>query len=587
MRASGFLTLLIGFFVLVPPVSASGSFDEDRVLATADGDPVTARDLMILLGRQPVPRKPEDAAKISADGLLTRLIQNRLLEHEGLRLGLDETPEIRGQVRDVRHHLAMMALLDSVSAGVADPEPEPTVEAAPITSRMFRVSHILLKTEGDALALRDSLDTGVPFAELAERHSLDTEWTGPDGDLGWAREDKFIPEFGAVLPEMATGDVSAPVKTEQGWHLLWLSESRTETLPQDGAMAQAAQREERRQRVMEVVRAYVDSLKSKYGVVANDSLLAALDYGSEDPGVQKRLKDSDEILVHLPWKDLTVSQFTRNLRFENFHGLAGKPDAPQIRDKSLEEWVTESLLRHEAVQLGFDRRPDIVAAGREAERDQLREKVGRMILDIRFDPDEAEVERYYRDHAERFSPPPSLKVSGVVLSGPDAARSFRQRLEAGAQLGWLAERTPEVVDRSPAMFANWLAPEELGLDDAPEEPGQLIGPFEIPGGWAVARVSDVSRRAPLPLDQCRPQVLAAMKSERMQEAMTTSLSRLEDEATLKIADGAEAVVKEGIDRWLETSARRGESESGSHGGSPHGGMPHMGRPGGAREGDTP
>jgi len=572
VRASGILfpTALVGLALLasVPsPAPAAGNAAKDGVLATVDGDPVTTRDLRVLLAQQAVPADPAGAAGVTADGLLKRLIQNRLLEQEGYRMGLDETPDVVAQVNDVLRHRGMMALLDSVSAPALGDD-EATVELPPLTSRMFRVSHVLVETPAEAAALRDSANAGTPFADLAERHSLDRDASHPGGELGWAREDKFIPEFAAALKDLSPGDVSAPVQTADGWHLLWLMEERTETIAPDGRMAQIAREAEKRERVMTVVRDYVASLKEKYDVVTNDSLLATLDYGSEDPQVLRALIDSDEMIVRLPWREFTVADFTRQIRFEHFHGLAGKPDAPQLRDRTFDEWITEMLLRHEAVELGFHRRPEIAASGEQMKREQVREKVGQAILDFRFEPTDAEVERYYRDHRDRFSPRPRIRATGVLLSGREAAERFRQRAEAGAQIPWLAERTPEVVDAAPELFRDWLAPEDIALAGVPET-GQLVGPLPAGDAWAVARIIDVQTVPPLPLAECRPQVLVLMKSDRVQEVMNDALARLEAAATIEVADGAEQVIRKQIEEWRAAGAR-----SGGGGGSPHGGMPH-------------
>jgi peptidyl-prolyl cis-trans isomerase C len=520
------------------------------VIATVDDEPVTTRDLRVLLARQEPPRNAAAAAAITADGLVQRLIENRLLEQEGYRQGLDRDPEVQAQVRDVVHHQAMMALLDSVSAQVPDPEPMPTVDAAPLTSRMFHVSHILVKTEAEARALRDSLAAGTPFPDLARRRSLDELSAPSGGELGWAREDKFIPEFAAALKDLPEGEVTGPVQTADGYHLLWLSEVRTETLPQGGAMAEVARQAEKRHRVMEVVRAYVDSLRVKYGVVQNDSLLASLDYGSEDPQVLRELRASPQVLAKLPWRDFTVAQFTGRLLFEHFHGLAGQADASQIRDRSFDEWITEALLRHEAVELGLDRKPEIVAAGDEMEREQMREAMGRRILDIRFDPTPDEVRRYYEENREAFTPPPRVRADGVLLSSEETARTFRQRLDAGAQLGWLADRTKDVVDRDPAMFSGWLTPEQLGASGERLRVGQLVGPFDAGGRWAVARVSDTEDVAPLPLEKCRAQVLARLKAERQHDAMTASVAKLRKAAAIEVAEGARQTVQRAIDQWM-------------------------------------
>ena len=83
------------------------------------------------------------------------------------------------------------------------------------------------------------------------------------------------------------------------------------------------------------MRDYVESLKEKHGVAVDEELLASLDFGSSDPAVQNELRDSDAVLATLAGRPFTVSRLGFKIRFDNFHGIEGKPDAGLIRDKVL------------------------------------------------------------------------------------------------------------------------------------------------------------------------------------------------------------------------------------------------------------
>lgn len=88
-----------------------------------------------------------------------------------------------------------------------------------------RARHILVGTRDDALRLLDEIRRGRDFAELAKAHSL-----GPSGarggDLGYFRETDMVPEFGTAAFALAAGEVSQPVKTQFGWHLIKVEDRR-------------------------------------------------------------------------------------------------------------------------------------------------------------------------------------------------------------------------------------------------------------------------------------------------------------------------------------------------------------------------
>jgi hypothetical protein len=522
------------------------------VLARVNGESVTTADLEVLLaGQQRPDGDPGKASHLSPEGVLKRLIQNRLLEQEGYGIGTHETPKVKSQVWDLVRYRSMIALMDSISAEVPEPNPEDFDSILSRRNTMHRLSHVLVDDESSARDLLDSLAAGIPFADLAARHSRDTTWAGDGGDLGWAREDAYILEFQEAIQGIGKGDVAGPVKTERGWHILMLMDTRTETVGQSDRMSTALQEAAMRDRVMKTLRSYVMSLREKYDVVVNESLLASLDYTSEDTEVQTELRDSDAVLATLPWRNLTVSGLTRNIRFEHFHGLRGKPDAAEIRNRLFDDWLTESLLRHEASVLGFNKKPGIVAQADRLERRLIREAVIEMILAIRFDPSQEETEAFYADHIGEFTPNPRIRAEGVFLESEEASRRFREGLESGARLSWLAARTPEVSDPSPAVFSDWLDAELLGVSGV--ERGKILGPMEIEGSWAVAKVLEMKSAGPTPLDQCRSQVLGKMKSEQMRKAMGEAMATLESQAEIEVLDGAHREIERRVNAWLGTS----------------------------------
>ncbi len=534
--------------LLALPALALAKPGDVRVLASVDGNPITTRDLDDLLAAQPPPAPGMPLPAITADGILRRLVENRLLEEEGFRIGADEAPEVRNQVWDLRRHRGMLALMDSVRATVEPPEASFDVAMAR-TSTMWRVYHIRSASEAGSRALLDSLRSGAPFAELAKRHSTDTTSAKRDGELGWAREDLYIPEFREALTGLPKGGLAGPVRTEDGWHILKLEDVRTETVGQSDAMQQQLKDAAMRERVMREMSGFVDTLRRKYRVTVDTKKVAGLDYGSTDPAVQERLRESDEVVATLPWKRITVADLTRQIRFQYFHGLEGRPEAQTARDKILDEWIIELLLRHEAGERGYDRTPEILAQADALRRELMREHVGKKILAVEFEPSEDELRRYHEQHRAEFTPPRRVRLEAALLSDEAAARRFRQQLDGGAKLKWLAGRTAEVTDANPARFADWVKPEDLGLPAADLAPGRIAGPFPVDGAWAVATVTRLEDVQPLPLEKCRDQVLAAMKRERVRQLMTGAIDRLRAASRIDVANGATDVIETRLAEW--------------------------------------
>ncbi len=89
----------------------------------------------------------------------------------------------------------------------------------------IRASHILVKTEAEAKALLERLGKGESFANLAAQYS-----TCPSGkkggDLGFFGRGRMVRAFETAAFALSKGQVSQPVKTEFGWHIIKVTEQR-------------------------------------------------------------------------------------------------------------------------------------------------------------------------------------------------------------------------------------------------------------------------------------------------------------------------------------------------------------------------
>lgn len=105
-----------------------------------------------------------------------------------------------------------------------------------IVPEQVDLAHIALKLKpgtrasavavAKANALRDSLSRGADFADLALRHSQDPGSSSRGGDLGFVRRGQFVKEFETAVFALAEGEISEPVETEFGLHVIELLERR-------------------------------------------------------------------------------------------------------------------------------------------------------------------------------------------------------------------------------------------------------------------------------------------------------------------------------------------------------------------------
>ena len=96
----------------------------------------------------------------------------------------------------------------------------------------YRARHILVEKEDEAKALLAQIKSGASFEELAKKHSKDPGSGANGGDLDYASANSYVPEFSQAMVALKKGEVTpAPVKSQFGWHIIRLDDSREAQFP--------------------------------------------------------------------------------------------------------------------------------------------------------------------------------------------------------------------------------------------------------------------------------------------------------------------------------------------------------------------
>ncbi len=206
---------------------------DPKVLAKVDGAPITESDVadaMADIGPG-LPQKLEGAARQKY--VLDYLIDLKLAAKKAEADKLTDTPEFQRKMAYYRDKLAMEQLLGSVAKAATTDEAERKAydEAAKAEppQQEIHARHILLPTEDEAKAALARVKGGEDFAKVATELSKDPG--GEGGDLGWFTKDRMVPEFSEAAFRLKEGEISDPVKTQFGWHIIKVEGVRTKTFP--------------------------------------------------------------------------------------------------------------------------------------------------------------------------------------------------------------------------------------------------------------------------------------------------------------------------------------------------------------------
>ena len=89
-----------------------------------------------------------------------------------------------------------------------------------IMSNKIKCSHILVEKHSEAISLLERIQKGEKFGKLAKEFSIDSGSAKRDGNLGYFGRGKMVKEFEKSAFNLQTGQISEPVKTQYGYHII-------------------------------------------------------------------------------------------------------------------------------------------------------------------------------------------------------------------------------------------------------------------------------------------------------------------------------------------------------------------------------
>ena len=230
---------------LAAPVAAQ---DASTVLATVNGTDITLGHLIAMRAMLPA-QYQELPDGVLYNGMLDQLIQQEVVA-DSLRGSEDARTKLTMENED-RAFLASVAIDAIAFDTIADADVQALYDAnfADAGGDLeWNASHILVATEEEAQNLIDQLNDGADFVALAQEFS--TGPSGPNGGaLGWFGTGMMVPEFETAVAGLEAGEISAPVQTQFGWHVVKLNESRISAPPALEDVRADLEEELRRQRV--------------------------------------------------------------------------------------------------------------------------------------------------------------------------------------------------------------------------------------------------------------------------------------------------------------------------------------------------
>jgi len=453
-------------------------------LVWVNGTAITAADLDRMLAETHRTMGEEGMKRFDPRKLLKKAINDELLVQQAEALGLEEEPEIRTKLEEMKRNKAS-------SFWVKDHYWTPETVSEEELLRSYRVNYermqlrqISLRTQEEAEAARRLVLNGASMDSMARASSLDTRKL----EGGLLRELPLL-EIPAHLVGAARnlrpGELSEVFPYNDAWTFVRMENRKP--APEDGF---SDARETVRKillghRKKETWRAFMDSLKTVVVVQRSPSVVSAIVADSTRRFTADFMKGTNDPALYIGPEE-AVSDY--ELRQEISHQTMNDGTAPfeAVFQRAVDAKTESLILDHLAERDGYSERPEVKAAYESARRDLLIQSylAEAIVPKIRFS--HAAFQEYYDQNKEKWRRPDQVLLDIIVLSDKEQAEELKGRLDAGGDFDRIKGDYTVVSEEKPTE-RSWAT--LSGFNDHMQKTieamkvGDVSGPEEIAQGF--------------------------------------------------------------------------------------------------------
>lgn len=564
---------LITLLLLALPLAfltGCGKSDGGQAVAVVDGDKVTLDEFETFF-RYPNTKFASAQEEFNAKrDVLDSIIVNRLLIQEAYDRGMEDMADVSRVLTANYDKFLLEALYQTQIADkitVSDAEIKEYYENQKIR---VRAAHILLDTQEEASEVLERIKAGEDFEELAYNLSIDPSAKRNRGDLGYFTYGSMVDEFEDAAYAMEIGEISPPVKSPYGFHIIKLIDrgpaDYNETY--DQAKETIRQQIDTRKRYRLTSEFYL-AMKEKYPVTIDESVAnyplhkreelyppAILSSVPRNDFDEDQLDRDEKALVLGTWDGgkMTLGDYIITAR--NSYPPNVKPDFDNY--DSLASIVFDlnklDILADEARKLGLQD-SDVF----KEKTEQIREYTMADIL--RNDsiappikPAEEELRTYYDEHLEEYSVPPLVHLYEIQMTDELRARQLAKEIKSFNQFKNRAEqlttRSGYRAKQGDLGFVEekWFPELYRAAYDA--RPGSILGPIRFQGKYSVVYKVESTPKRYKDYLEVKDEIARAVESQLRDSTFRAWVEKRRQEVEITVND---EVLWETVDKNLYSS----------------------------------
>lgn len=443
--------------------------------------------------------------KLRLHGLLTRRYFEEVV-YQQVTIDSQEVLEIvhdNPELFTVEEHVLLFQIMITAKGLLQGPD----------SARYAGLSDEQLERETERLVfeVREKAAAADSFQSAARQYSQDVYTRDRDGLVGWTPRDQYYDPFDSIAFSMKAGEVSAPYRDQDGWHILYIADHVPAGLAPVNKFYGFISQNALTIKTNALASSIMDSLRKEINLVYNDKIM--------DKNIYYQARD--EWAAILNGLDTIDVNYLRSLE-ETYREKYGVTNTtPDMKKEALRELAERVIIVQAARQAKIDTLPDVMQAD-----SNLRHKYRKAVIfqdsyQPEWEPSEELIEYYYQQNLGQFTVDKPLTVQHMIVPDSVVGEFVRDQAMAGVDLRDLAQAYG-VAD--PAGQPQSAEPTRIGPEDVSAElyraaqitpVGEASHPVRTPLGYQVVKV--VAVRAPISFDDARLKIIGILKRDHVEE----------------------------------------------------------------------
>jgi peptidyl-prolyl cis-trans isomerase C len=281
MKKSTYVLVMILALAMLPGCAGEQAPD-GPVLATVNKENITQDEILKQMKRIPEWARPQLQDAEGKSKFLDEMIKRELIYQEAEKMKLNNNEEFQAQVKEFKKMTLVQLILkkevdEKVKVDNEEAKKFFDQNADKLTvGTKIKASHILVETEKEANDVLDKINKGRGFADLAKSLSKDSVSAKKGGDLGYFGRGQMVPEFERAALSLKPGEVSKPVRTRFGYHVIKLIDIKKGEPAKFEESKEAIMRQITMEKRKKIFDKFVDRLKADAKITQNDDAISAL-----------------------------------------------------------------------------------------------------------------------------------------------------------------------------------------------------------------------------------------------------------------------------------------------------------------------